>query len=194
MKLPQIGLIRQCHEEHSVSDTQAHVRRELTESGLLAPVQAGQTVLLTAGSRGIDCMVDVLSACIRAVREKGAHPVVFPAMGSHGRGEPGGQVEVLAHLGITEQTVNAPVYDQMEMVQIGTVHDHVPVVTDRAVIEADHVILINRVKEHTEYIGETESGILKWPLSAWEDIWVRYRCISWRSISPTANRLRPSPG
>ena len=82
-------------------------------------------------------------------------------MGSHGRGEPEGQVKVLEHLGITEETVGAPIYDRMEMVQIGTVHDNVPVYTDKVVVEADHVLVINRVKEHTEYIGETESGILK---------------------------------
>lgn len=161
MKLPKIGLIRQNHKDSFVSDIQSHVIRELATSGLLDPVRTGQTVLLTAGSRGIDCMAGVLSTCARAIRENGAHPVVFPSMGSHGRGEPAGQVEVLEHLGITEQTVNAPVYDRMQMIQIGTVHDDVPVYTDRAVVEADHVILINRVKEHTEYIGETESGILK---------------------------------
>ncbi|MBW1782548.1 MAG: DUF362 domain-containing protein [Deltaproteobacteria bacterium] len=161
MQLPQIGFIRQLHEEDSVSDTQAHVTQQLTDSRLLEPVKAGDSVLLTAGSRGIDCMVDLLSACVRAVREKGGKPIIFPSMGSHGRGEAEGQVKVLEHLGITEETVGAPVYGRMEMVQIGTVHDNVPVYTDKVVVEADHVLVINRVKEHTEYIGETESGILK---------------------------------
>lgn len=161
MKFPQMGFIRQLHEEDSVSDTQAHVIKQLTDSRLLAPVKAGDSVLLTAGSRGIDCKVDLLLACVRAVRDKGGKPIIFPSMGSHGRGEPEGQVKVLEHLGITEQTMGAPVYGRMEMVQIGTVNDNVPVYTDKAVVEADHVLLINRVKEHTEYIGDTESGILK---------------------------------
>jgi hypothetical protein len=161
MRLPHIGFIRQLHEEDSVSDTQAHVMKELTGSRLLNPVKAGDSVLLTAGSRGIDCMVDLLAACVRAIRDKGGKPIIFPSMGSHGRGEPEGQVKVLEHLGITEQTVGAPVYGRMEMVRIGTVNDTVPVYTDKVVVEADHVLLINRVKEHTEYIGETESGILK---------------------------------
>jgi hypothetical protein len=161
MNFPQIGFIRQLHEEDSVSNTQAHVTEQLAASRLLAPVKAGDSVLLTAGSRGIDCMVDLLSACVRAVLDKGGKPIIFPSMGSHGRGEPEGQVKVLEHLGITEQTMGAPVYGRMEMVQIGTVNGNVPVYTDKAVVEADHVLLINRVKEHTEYIGETESGILK---------------------------------
>ena len=161
MKFPQMGFIRQLHEEDSVSDIQAHVIKQLTDSRLLAPVKAGDSVLLTAGSRGIDCKVDLLLACVRAVRDKGGKPIIFPSMGSHGRGEPEGQVKVLEHLGITEQTIGAPVYDRMEMVQIGAVNDNVPVYTDKAVVEADHVLLINRVKEHTEYIGDTESGILK---------------------------------
>ena len=161
MHFPKIGFIRQVYEDDSVTDTQACVLRELSESGLLSPVKAGETVLLTAGSRGIECMVDVMSACIRAIREKGANPLIFPSMGSHGRGEPEGQVGVLEHLGITERELGAPVYARMEMVQIGTVHGNVPVYADKAVVEADHVLLINRIKEHTEYIGETESGILK---------------------------------
>ena len=161
MHFPKIGFIRQVYEDDSVTDTQACVLRELSESGLLSPVKAGETVLLTAGSRGIECMVDVMSACIRAIREKGANPLIFPSMGSHGRGEPEGQVGVLEHLGITERELGAPVYARMEMVQIGTVHGNVPVYADKAVVEAEHVLLINRIKEHTEYIGETESGILK---------------------------------
>jgi len=161
MDLPQIGFIRQLNEEDFVSDIQGHVTKQLKDSGLLASVEAGDSVLLTAGSRGIDCMVELLSACVRAVREKGGKPMIFPSMGSHGRGEAEGQVNVLKHLGITKETVGAPIYSHMEMVQIGTVHGNIPVYTDKAVVEADHILLINRVKEHTEYIGKTESGILK---------------------------------
>ena len=123
-------------------------------------------------------MVDLLSACVRAIHSKGGNPIIFPSMGSHGRGEAEGQVKVLEHLGITEETVGAPVYGRMEMVQVGTVHDNVPVYTDKVVVEADHVLLINRIKEHTEYIGETESGILK--MAGWEDSWALNQCINWR--------------
>lgn len=161
MHFPKMCLIRQTHEEDAVPYVQEYVARELDRSGLLASVRPGEKVMLTAGSRGIGCMVDLLSACIRVLREKGAVPIIFPAMGSHGRGEAEGQVEVLRHLGITEERLGAPVYSGMDMVEVGTVHDGVPVYADRAVVEADHVLLINRVKEHTEYIGETESGILK---------------------------------
>jgi hypothetical protein len=106
-------------------------------------------------------MNDVLRTCIAAVKEKGGDPFLFPAMGSHGRGDAPGQVEVLEHLSITESSMGAPVYHGYEMVETGRVLDSVPVYADRAAVDADHIIIVNRIKEHTEYIGETESGILK---------------------------------
>jgi hypothetical protein len=116
MHFPKMGFIQQLYEENSFTDAQTEVVRELTRSRMLSSIRAGETVLLTAGSRGIQCMNDVLSACIRAVLEKGAKPIIFPAMGGHGRAEPQGQVEVLEHLGITAQKMGAPVYADMEMV------------------------------------------------------------------------------
>jgi len=134
---------------------------ELEASGILSPVRKGDKVLITGGSRGIESMNAVLEACIAAVREKGGDPLVYPAMGSHGSGTAHGQVDVLRHLGMTEATLGAPIYSGLEMVHVDTVHGSVPVYADRAAVEADHILIVNRIKEHTEYIGETESGIIK---------------------------------
>ena len=134
---------------------------ELEKSGILNPVRGGDRVLITCGSRGIESMNEVLRTCIAAVRERGGDPLLYPAMGSHGSGTAQGQMDVLRHLGITESTIGAPVYSGLEMVEIDRVHGSVPVYADRAAVEADHILIVNRIKEHTEYIGETESGILK---------------------------------
>jgi hypothetical protein len=117
--------------------------------------------LITAGSRGIESMNEVLRTLIEAVKEHGGEPLLFPAMGSHGRGDAEGQVEVLRHLGITEANLSAPIYSGFDVVEIDRVLDSVPVYADRAAVDADHILIVNRVKEHTEYLGETESGILK---------------------------------
>ena len=133
----------------------------MERSAILNPVREGDRVLITGGSRGIESMNEVLRTCIAAVKDRGGKPLLYPAMGSHGKGTSDGQVDVLRHLGITESTIEAPIYSGMEMIEIDRVQDSVPVYADRAAVEADHILIVNRVKEHTEYIGDTESGILK---------------------------------
>lgn len=158
---PEFGIIRQAFEPGREANAEESVGSEFIRTGLLNQIKKGDKVLITAGSRGISCMIDVLRGCVKEVRKAGGVPLLFPAMGSHGRGEAELQVEVLAHLGITEDSIGAPVYSDMETVRVGTVLDDVPLYVDRVVAEADHILIVNRVKVHTEYIGETESGLLK---------------------------------
>ena len=133
---------------------------ELERTNLLGPVLAGQKVVITAGSRGVDSMAEVLGSLSKAVKAKGADPVILPAMGSHGGGTASGQVDVLEHLGINSATVGATIHDQLEPVKIADV-EGLPVFADQAALDADHIILVNRIKEHTEFIGEIESGLIK---------------------------------
>lgn len=161
MRYPKFGFIRQKFPRGVNPSPRQAVMAELERTGILNPVRKGDRVLITGGSRGIESMNEVLRTCIAALRERGAEPLVYPAMGSHGSGTAAGQVDVLRHLGITESTIGAPICSRLEMVEVDRVHGSVPVYADRAAVEADHILIINRVKEHTEYIGETESGILK---------------------------------
>ena len=161
MQYPKFGFIRQKFPRADCPEPREAVIAELEKSGILNPVHRGDRVLITGGSRGIESMNEALRTCGAAVRERGGDPLIYPAMGSHGSGTALGQVEVLRHLGLTESTIGAPVYSGLEMVEIGRVHGSVAVYADRAAVEADHILIVNRIKEHTEYIGETESGILK---------------------------------
>ncbi|MEW5912601.1 MAG: DUF2088 domain-containing protein [Thermodesulfobacteriota bacterium] len=158
---PDFGIIRQSFPSHPAPSVEAWLDEELQRSGLLTPVRAGQTVLLTAGSRGIDSLPAVLAALVQRIKALGAKPFIFPAMGSHGGATAPGQVEVLARLGISEASIGAPIYNGWQSVQIATADGGVPVYVDKAAAEAGHILLINRVKEHTDYIGTTESGLLK---------------------------------
>ncbi|MCU0591901.1 MAG: DUF362 domain-containing protein [Desulfobacterales bacterium] len=160
MELPHLQLIDQGFVPGSRLDARRGTLEELARAGLLGGVQPGQTVLVTAGSRGVDCMAEVLGAVVAAVKQKGAKPVILPAMGSHGGGTAAGQIAVLEHLGQTPETLGAPIHDRVEPVEIGEV-EGCPVYADRAAVEADHILIVNRVKEHTEFIGEIESGLLK---------------------------------
>lgn len=161
MEPSSLRIFRQLFPPSNRPDPAAALEAELARTGLLEPVRPGQRVLITAGSRGIECLAEVLAALVTAIKRRGGSPVIFPAMGSHGAGTAQGQAEVLWHMGLTETALGAPIHRELEMVAVATVHDGAPVYVDRAVAEADHVLIVNRVKEHTEYIGVTESGLLK---------------------------------
>lgn len=161
MHFPKFGFIRQVFPKEVPPSPGREVRTELERLDLLRPIRKGDRVLITAGSRGIESMNEVLRTCIEAIRERGGEPFIYPSMGSHGNGTGHGQKEVLKHLGITDSSLGAPIYSDLRPVVVGHVLDSIPVYADKAAVDADHVLIVNRVKEHTEYIGDTESGLLK---------------------------------
>lgn len=160
MEFPTLHVLEQDFTPGPRLDVSTCAREKLQRTGLLKDVRPGQTVVITAGSRGVGCMVEVLAAVVAAVKESGGRPLILPAMGSHGGGTAEGQVEVLRHLGQTAETLGAPIHDLMEPVAVGEA-EGCPVYADRAAVEADHIVLVNRIKEHTEFIGPIESGLLK---------------------------------
>jgi hypothetical protein len=117
-------------------------------------------VAVGAGSRGIANIAVIVRAAVDYLKELGAAPFVFPAMGSHGGATPEGQREILEHYGITEQTMGCPLRAGMEVVQIGTALG-MPVWCDKFASEADWIGVINRIKPHTDFKGEIESGLCK---------------------------------
>ena len=129
-------------------------------SGLSA-IRPGQTVALTAGSRGIHQIGQILRAAVDFLRALGASPFIVPAMGSHGGGTADGQTQVLERLGITEQSCGCPIHSSMETVVVCQAAEGFPVHFDRLAYEADHVLVCNRVKPHTGFVGDIESGLMK---------------------------------
>jgi hypothetical protein len=127
---------------------------------ILERVALDERVAITAGSRGIANMPIVLRACGEAIKEAGGDPFIMPAMGSHGGATAEGQRDVLAGYGITRETVGMPVISSMEVQQIGCI-DEVPVFMSTTALEADHVLLVNRLKAHTDFHGPVESGLAK---------------------------------
>ena len=140
-------------------DLPARVRDELRNlQGRLRP---GAHVAITAGSRGVANIAAILHTCGEAVRAAGGDPFVIPAMGSHGGATAEGQTAVLAGYGVTPDTVGMPVVSNMEVREIGRVADGMPVYLSVTALEADHVLLVNRVKPHTDFRGSVESGLAK---------------------------------
>lgn len=145
-----------------IADVSAAVR-ETMESirSTLPPIPQGAPVAVTGGSRGIDRIAEVIRECCVALRELGASPFVVPAMGSHGGATADGQRRLLAHYGISESGIGAPVVSSMEAVSVGRTSTGIEVFMDRAAWESGRVFAVNRVKPHTDFDGAVESGLLK---------------------------------
>ncbi len=156
---PRMLPVRQKFEAPRVADVAAATRDALEP--LRDRVRAGMSVAITAGSRGIHDKPAVVRATGEWLRSLGAVPFVVPAMGSHGGATAEGQVEMLRSLGVTEETMGMPVRATMDTVELGRVPDGPAVHLDANAAAADGIIAINRVKAHTDFQGEVESGLAK---------------------------------
>lgn len=124
-------------------------------------IKAGAHIAITAGSRGIANIDRVLKHLVAILKGHSARPFLAPSMGSHGGGTAEGQVEVLRSLNITEESVGAPILSSMEVVEIGRSRFGFPVFVDKHASEADGIVVVNRIKPHTEFEGPIESGLMK---------------------------------
>jgi hypothetical protein len=113
------------------------------------------------GSRGISQISLIVSECVKLLAQNGLKPFIVPAMGSHGGNTPEGERSVLARLGIDESRVKVPVLPSEDVVRIGSLDIGIPILIDKGAAEADHIVVINRVKPHTKFHGPIESGLTK---------------------------------
>ncbi len=158
---PHMYRIRQHLADQALPDPVAELRRLLAAHPAVQAVRPGMSVAVTAGSRGIANIPALLAAVVDELKQRGAEPFLVPAMGSHGGATAEGQVNMLASLGITEQSVGAPIRSSMDVVELGRTPDGLPVYCDRNASQADMIAVVGRVKPHTSFRAEIESGLLK---------------------------------
>lgn len=161
INLPRMAKIRQSFPRPRVEDVPAAVMAELSRPEISERIKPGAVVAITAGSRGISGIVEILRTTVEFCRQRGAKPFIFPAMGSHGGGTAEGQLGILHSYGITEESCGCPVIASMEVKVIGNTDEGHPVCIDRHAAEADAVIVVNRIKAHTAFRGPYESGLMK---------------------------------
>ena len=159
--LPKVARIRQRFASERITDVRQAVRDAVLQSDVGSRMYPGARIAITAGSRGISYIPEILSALVGALRELGAAPFIVPAMGSHGGATAEGQREVLEGYGITEARTGAPIRATMDVVEIGRTPAGVPIYIDRFAWEADGVIVCGRVKAHTAFKAQIESGLCK---------------------------------
>jgi hypothetical protein len=153
--------IQQHFNTPGISDIRGGVQNELSKINFAHLLKPGQTVAITAGSRGINNIALIIKTLVEELQKYCVQPFIVPAMGSHGGGTAEGQTTVIEGYGITEEYVGAPINASMEVVQIGQTADGIPVFFDQYAYEADHVVVVNRVKPHTNFVGDIESGLHK---------------------------------
>jgi hypothetical protein len=139
----------------------AAMRTAIGALDLARRVAPGQEIAIGAGSRGIDNYPLAVASVVQAVREAGGIPFIFPAMGSHGGATADGQRDLLASLGISEATMGCPIRSSMEVVTLGTTPHGLPIYLDRHAAGAAGIIVVNRIKPHTNFRGHVESGLMK---------------------------------
>ncbi len=161
MALPKMYRIRQKLDPPVVPDVAAAVRTEIGTLDLSGRLKPGGRVAVTGGSRGVANIAAILRATCDSLKELGAKPFIVPAMGSHGGATAEGQLAVLARYGVTPESMGVPILSSMETVEIGRMGWGLPVLVDRHASEADHIVLVNRVKPHTNFRCHVESGLLK---------------------------------
>jgi hypothetical protein len=159
--LPRLLRVRQRIETSSLSDVSARTVELLDRFGLQDRIRPREDVVIAVGSRGIANLVSLVRTVVDEVHQVMGRPSIVPFMGSHGSATAAGQRQVLADLGITEENVGAPVVSSMEVVELERSRFGTPVWVSTDLLASDSLIVINRIKPHTDFSGPIESGIAK---------------------------------
>jgi len=159
MEIPGLIKVRQFFNREHIEDIEGKVREEILGSEVR--IKPGSYIAIAAGSRGIRNIHRIVKATVEVVKEFGGRPFIVPAMGSHGGATAEGQKELLESYGITEEYTGAPIRSSMEVVELPSNGLENKVYMDKLAYSADGTIVINRIKPHTDFHGDIESGLLK---------------------------------
>ena len=158
---PLVFRIAQKFNGPHVLDVPGTVEAELSRLSLAEKIQPGETVAITVGSRGISNIRVIIQSVVGHLKRIGADPFIVPAMGSHGGGTAAGQRQILESHGVTEDFCGCPIRASMETVVVCQAVEGFPVHFDQHAYNADHVFVCNRIKPHTLFTGDFESGLMK---------------------------------
>jgi hypothetical protein len=161
MPFPRLLVVRQKFPDRRIPDIAAEVRRQLAASGFAGRAPRGSRIAIGVGSRGIHNIATIVRNVVAYWKDEGMQPFIFPAMGSHGAASAAGQADVLAHYGITEAAMGCPIVSQLEVVSVGKTAEGIEAFMDKTAYDSVGVMLVGRVKWHTDFAGKIESGLFK---------------------------------
>lgn len=161
VKIPKMIEVSQIFESRAISNVEDELNKNLQESQVKELIYSGMKIGITAGSRGISNISLITRKVGDFIRRNGGEPFIIPSMGSHGGATAEGQKDLLKEYGITEETMGMPIISSMEVVIVDKLSDGTPIYLDKNAYNADGIVLINRIKAHTGFRGNYESGLVK---------------------------------
>lgn len=161
IELPVMHRVRQKFDRPTVGDLEGRIREEIAKDRVSGKIKKGQRVAVAVGSRGIRNLAVIVRGVVDEIKKYGGEPFIVSAMGSHGGGTEEGQKEILTGYGITEEAMGVPVIARLDVVEIGALKSGTKVYFDKTAYEADLVVPINRVKIHTDFVADIQSGLCK---------------------------------
>ncbi len=161
VEIPEFYRITQKFDPDKIENVEKAVVDELRKPEIKDSLKPGNKIAVAVGSRGVACIAEIVQALVGELKKMGCEPFIVPSMGSHGNAEAENQKAILEGYGIKEEYVGAPIRSSLEVVKLGEVDGGVSVYFDKIAMEADGIIPVNRVKPHTDYVGDIESGIMK---------------------------------
>lgn len=160
LNLPPMRMVHQQYRIPAKVDVLTEINKQWEKLGDNLDLPIGSRIAIAVGSRGIASITEVIQAIVKRIREAGCKPFIIPAMGSHGGATAEGQIKILSALGISEKSVGAPINATMEVTCVGE-HKGIPLFLDKLAHEAEGIVLVNRIKQHTDFDGPTQSGLIK---------------------------------
>jgi hypothetical protein len=159
--IPKMAKVKVKFDDKKIDDLGSALREKLQQEHIQNTIKPGMEIAIAVGSRGLDRLVELTAVTVQFLKEMGAKPFIVPSMGSHGGATAEGQRDVLAHLGVTEESSGCEIRSSMEVIKLGELSNGLPVYIDKYASQADGIVVINRVKPHTAFRGPVESGIMK---------------------------------
>ena len=159
--IPPMYRVQQLFDSREIEDVGKAIEEEFGLLDLSGRIQPGQRVAVAVGSRGIDRLAEIVAAVVECLRGLELEPFIIPAMGSHGQGTAEGQALLLNELGVNEAAAGAPIISNMEVISLGAIDSGAEVFLSRDAAGADHLMVIGRIKPHTAFRADVESGLCK---------------------------------
>ncbi|MEH7335227.1 lactate racemase domain-containing protein [Neobacillus drentensis] len=161
MSFPKMAKIRQNFVVESLKDIPGTISEQFNHVNADEKIKPGMEIAITVGSRGINNIPLIVKSVADEIKKRGATPFIIPAMGSHGGATAEGQKEMVESLGCTEEFTGCEIRSSMDVVEVGVTSAGIPVYVDKIAYNADGIIVMGRVKPHTDFKNKIESGVLK---------------------------------
>jgi hypothetical protein len=159
--IPKMIKVKQIFERYGIKDISLAIKDALNKKKVSSVIKPGMKICIACGSRGIANLPLIVKEIADFVKKRGGYPFIIPAMGSHGGATAEGQKKVLMQLGVTEDSCGCPIISSMDTVEIAKTASGEPIFVDKHAASPNGIIVVGRIKPHTDFQAKYESGLMK---------------------------------